>query len=95
MEGTRTILTNAIGRCVARLYYLCGGAISVVALEEGKCLHKQIIESGCKSNVFVGTSLVHMYAKCGCWDSAQQDVGNESNLMEVALYILDLRCKRY
>jgi len=64
MEGTRTILTNAIGTCVARLYYLCGGA-GIVALEEGKCLHKQIIESGCKSIVFVGTSLVDMYANAG------------------------------
>jgi hypothetical protein len=34
MEGTRTILTNAIRRSVARLYFLCGGA-SVVVLQEG------------------------------------------------------------
>ncbi len=33
---------------------------SVVALEEGKCVHEQIIQSGCDSDVFVRDSLVDM-----------------------------------
>ncbi|CAM6071089.1 unnamed protein product [Sphagnum tenellum] len=37
---------------------------SVAALEEGKCPHEQIIQSGLESDVFVGNSLVDMYAKC-------------------------------
>ncbi|CAK9191490.1 unnamed protein product [Sphagnum troendelagicum] len=36
---------------------------SVAALEEGKCAHEQIIQSGLESDVFVGNSLVDMYAK--------------------------------
>ncbi len=31
---------------------------SVIALEEGRCAHEQIIQSGCESDVFVGTTLV-------------------------------------
>jgi pentatricopeptide repeat protein len=38
---------------------------SIEALEEGKHVHKQIIESGWDTDVFVGSSLVDMYAKCG------------------------------
>jgi pentatricopeptide repeat protein len=38
---------------------------SVVAIEEGRCVLQQIIQSGLESNVFVGSSLVDMYAKCG------------------------------
>jgi len=38
---------------------------SVVALEEGRCAHDQVIKSGWDSNVFVGNSLIDMYAKCG------------------------------
>jgi len=38
---------------------------SVVAIEEGRCVHQQIIQSGLESNVFVGSSLVDMYAKGG------------------------------
>ncbi len=38
---------------------------SVVALEEGKCIHELIIQSGCESDVFVGNSLMDMYVKCG------------------------------
>jgi pentatricopeptide repeat protein len=38
---------------------------SVVALEEGSFAHEQIIERGWDSDVFVGSSLVDMYAKCG------------------------------
>jgi pentatricopeptide repeat protein len=37
---------------------------SVVALEEGKYVHQQIIQSACECDVFVGNNLVHMYAKC-------------------------------
>lgn len=38
---------------------------NVTALEEGRCIHAQVIESGCESDRFVGNSLVNMYAKCG------------------------------
>jgi hypothetical protein len=31
---------------------------SMIALEEGRCVHQQIIESGLESVVFVGSSLV-------------------------------------
>ncbi len=34
-------------------------------LEDGRLVHKQLIETGCQSDVFVCYSLVDMYAKCG------------------------------
>ncbi|CAK9881759.1 unnamed protein product [Sphagnum jensenii] len=40
------------------------------ALEEGRCVHQRIIQSGFQMNVFVGNSLVDMYAKCGSIDDA-------------------------
>jgi pentatricopeptide repeat protein len=43
---------------------------SVFALEEGQHAHEQIIESGQGSDVFVGSTLVDMYAKCGSMDDA-------------------------
>ncbi len=43
---------------------------STVALEEGRRAHEQIIQSRCDSNVFVGNSLVDMYAKCGSMKDA-------------------------
>ncbi len=44
---------------------------SVVALEEGRCIHQQIIRSGLESDVFVGSSLVDTYAKCGSMEDAR------------------------
>ncbi len=38
---------------------------SGVALEEGRSVHYQIIQSGLESDVVVGSSLVDIYAKCG------------------------------
>jgi pentatricopeptide repeat protein len=38
---------------------------SVISFEEGRCVHQQIVQSGLESDVFVGSSLVDMYAKCG------------------------------
>jgi pentatricopeptide repeat protein len=43
---------------------------SARSLEEGKHAHEQIIASGTEFNVFVGSSLVDMYAKCGSMDDA-------------------------
>jgi pentatricopeptide repeat protein len=43
---------------------------SIMALEEGRRAHEQIIQSGCESDVFVGSSLVDMYAKCGSMEDA-------------------------
>jgi pentatricopeptide repeat protein len=43
---------------------------SMVAIEEGRCAHEQIIRSGWDSNVFVENSLVEMYAKCGSMEDA-------------------------
>ncbi|CAN5963008.1 unnamed protein product [Sphagnum jensenii] len=39
-------------------------------LEDGRLVHKQLIQSGYKSNVFVCNSLVDMYAKCGSIEEA-------------------------
>ncbi|CAN5953551.1 unnamed protein product [Sphagnum jensenii] len=44
--------------------------VSMVAIEEGRCVHQQIIQSGLESDVFVGSSLVDMYAKCGSMENA-------------------------
>jgi pentatricopeptide repeat protein len=43
---------------------------SAVALEQGRCVHQQIFQSGLESDVFVGSSLVDMYAKCGSIEDA-------------------------
>jgi pentatricopeptide repeat protein len=37
---------------------------SVIVLEEGRCVHHQIIQSALESDVFVGNSLLDMYGKC-------------------------------
>ncbi len=39
-------------------------------IEEGRCVHQQIIQSGLESDVIVGSSLVEMYAKCGSIEDA-------------------------
>jgi pentatricopeptide repeat protein len=49
---------------------------SVVALEDGRCVHVQIIESGWDSNLFVGSSLVDMYAKCESMENAWKVINN-------------------
>ncbi len=43
---------------------------SLFALEEGKKIHSQVVESGCESDVYVGSTLVHTYAKCGSIEDA-------------------------
>ncbi len=42
-----------------------------VELEDTMHVHKQVIQNGCEFDVFVGRSLVDMYAKCGSMEDAQ------------------------
>ncbi len=44
--------------------------VSIMALEEGRCAHEQIIQSGYELDAFVGNSLVDMYVKCGSMEDA-------------------------
>lgn len=45
---------------------------SLVALELGKQVHAHIIKSSLNCNIFVGNSLIDMYAKCGSIGEAHQ-----------------------
>jgi pentatricopeptide repeat protein len=42
------------------------------ALDDGRLVHEQLIQSGCESDVFVGSSLIDMYPKCGSIEDACQ-----------------------
>ncbi|KAK9104034.1 hypothetical protein Scep_020878 [Stephania cephalantha] len=41
-------------------------------LRLGKCIHSQVIKLGLEENVFVGTSVVDMYCKCGKLEMARE-----------------------
>eukprot|EP01018_Ginkgo_biloba_P041292 Gb_07260 [translate_table: standard] len=43
----------------------------LASLEQGKEIHEKIVRNGCQSDVFVGNSLVDMYAKCGSVKNAR------------------------
>jgi pentatricopeptide repeat protein len=72
-EGLGTVSTNAIGRCVADSFtfvVVLIACVSVVAIEEGRSAHEQVIQSGWDSDVKVGNCLVDMYAECGSMEDA-------------------------
>jgi pentatricopeptide repeat protein len=67
---------------------------SIVALEEGRCVHQQIIQSGLESNVFVRSTLVDMYAKCGRIEDACR-VFNKMPFQNVVTWtIWDVQCRQ-
>eukprot|EP01018_Ginkgo_biloba_P012603 Gb_10903 [translate_table: standard] len=49
-----------------------GACASLLALAQGKQIHACIVRTGFESNVFVGSSLVDMYSKCGSIEDARQ-----------------------
>ncbi len=72
-EVTGTILTNEPRRCATKpvtFVWVLNACASVLALEEGRCAHEQIIQIGWDSDVFVRSTLVDMYAKCGSMEDA-------------------------
>jgi pentatricopeptide repeat protein len=61
-EGVRPKFVNFVG--------VLNACASMIVLEEIRCIHHQIIQIGLESDVFVGNSLVDMYAKCGSIEDA-------------------------
>ncbi|KAJ7518479.1 hypothetical protein O6H91_21G071200 [Diphasiastrum complanatum] len=51
---------------------------SLAGLEQGRQLHSDIIKRGFQSDVIVGSTLVNMYAKCGCTEDARELFDNMS-----------------
>eukprot|EP01018_Ginkgo_biloba_P034522 Gb_08671 [translate_table: standard] len=48
----------------------------LTALEQGKQVHEDIVRNGLQSNVFMGSALVDMYAKCGSIEHARNVFDN-------------------
>jgi pentatricopeptide repeat protein len=75
------VSTNIVGRGGAKPCHFCGSFAHAfannMAHEKGRHVHEQIIQRGCKSNVFVGNCLIDMYAKCG----SIEDVRRLFNMM--------------
>jgi pentatricopeptide repeat protein len=75
------VSTNIVGRGGAKPWHFCGSFACAfannMAREKGRHVHEQIIQRGCKSNVFVGNCLIDMYAKCG----SIEDVWRLFNMM--------------
>ncbi len=44
---------------------------SLQALTEGRHAHEKVIQIGCETDLFVGSSLINVYAKCGSMEDAQ------------------------
>lgn len=45
---------------------------SIIALDEGKKIHAYIVGNGIDLDLFIGSALVHMYAKCGSIEFARE-----------------------
>jgi pentatricopeptide repeat protein len=57
---------------------------SVPVLGEARLAHLHIIHNSCESDVFVGSSLVDMYAKCGSMNDAWRVFNNMPSLNVVS-----------
>jgi pentatricopeptide repeat protein len=68
-EGIGIVSTDATGRDGA-FVGVVNACASIAALEDSKRVHEQIIQRGFESFMFVGNSLVDMYAKCGSIEDA-------------------------
>ena len=56
---------------------------SLAALDEGRVVHSEVIRLGLDSSVYVGSSLINMYAKCQLVEDARRvfDMSGERNIV--------------
>lgn len=60
-------------------------AANLMALDDGRQVHSEAIRLGLDANVFVGSSLINMYAKCSCMGDARK-VFNFSDERNVVMW---------
>jgi pentatricopeptide repeat protein len=63
-EGVQPVAVTFIG--------VLNACSDLQALEEGRHIHTQVVQSGCESDSFVSNSLVDIYSKCGSIEDAQR-----------------------
>ncbi|XP_043704874.1 pentatricopeptide repeat-containing protein DOT4, chloroplastic-like [Telopea speciosissima] len=63
--------------------YVLKACVTLAAFEEGILIHSQILKCGFSENIFVANSLIDMYSKFGCLQSAREifDEMPERNLV--------------
>ncbi|KAF6987513.1 hypothetical protein CFC21_005149 [Triticum aestivum] len=61
---------------------MLSAAANVMAFVEGRQFHASAVRHGLDANVFVGSSLINLYAKCGCIGEARYvfDFSHEKNI---------------
>jgi pentatricopeptide repeat protein len=70
LELFQKMLGERVEPIPATFMAVLSACASVVALEEGRLIHEYISQSGWDSDLFVGSSLIDMYAKCGSVEDA-------------------------
>uniref|UniRef100_A0A452XP86 Pentatricopeptide repeat-containing protein n=1 Tax=Aegilops tauschii subsp. strangulata TaxID=200361 RepID=A0A452XP86_AEGTS len=62
---------------------MLSAAANMAALVEGRQFHASAVRHGLDANVFVGSSLINLYAKCGCIGEARDvfDFSREKNIV--------------
>jgi hypothetical protein len=69
---------------------------SLQGLEEGRHIHRLIMQSVCESNVYVGSTLVDIYANCGSIEDAWKVLFNQMSTLNAvswsAIILGDVKC---
>ncbi|XP_057982313.1 uncharacterized protein LOC131167526 [Malania oleifera] len=66
----RNMLSNEIQPDAVAMVKILSACSEVGALSQAFCLHGFVIISGFNDNIFVGSSLIELYSKCGSLDNA-------------------------
>ena len=67
------ILENMLSEGMFPIHHTFSAIVgSCICKERGKRLHVYILNAGLETNAYVGSSLIHMYGKCGCLKSSQK-----------------------
>ncbi len=64
-------------------------------LEDSRIVHKQLIQSGCESDVSVRSRFIGMYAKCGSMEDAWRvfkKISSQDIVTWTALLLVHVKC---
>jgi len=97
-QGIRSFSANATSSLKPNPVNFVGvlnACAGLVALEEGRRGHEQIIRSGFESNVFVRNCLIDIYVKCGRMNDAQSvfnKMPSHSVVSWIAMILGHMKC---
>jgi pentatricopeptide repeat protein len=92
MQLFQELQQEGIGPNKFTFLQVINASVSLRALGNDRLVHEQLVQSGWESDVFLGSSLINMYAKCGSIEDVFNKIPAQDVITWTAMILGHVKC---